>query len=373
LNLIKREVDKSKANILNFREHQYTLLPELINLCFDYLEIHGFNYDKEKLKIDVIDDISYNSSHHFATLIIKAKLFENTKTQNFFEIVIPKLIDGQVFRLNGANYCPQLFIADSPIVLKKKSKFLYSLFCPITIFNAENRIIFLGNNIPITRFLRLYYTNEEIVNFGFEENNEDEEFILQSFSNILNVMQSKDTIIDKIDKLFLDAWTYGLYKEFYNIEPSLKNILDLSFNLPNDISFIDLNYKRLVFIEYILSPLFKSISQTVNRLVLTNINPKTLNIKLGDIISHFFRVLRSANRIDNVNGFTALHNLKASFRNPNGGDVLPKEVSSIHETFKNKICPVVISNNSPGVVVQLVPEQNLKNLKYGIFDLEKKL
>ena len=377
MNLIKREIDKSKCNILDFREYQYSLIPELINLCFSYMETHGFTYDKNKAAIEVIDDISYNSKHHFATVIIKSKIGDNAKNSTFFEICIPKLIEGQIFILNGARYCPQFYIADAPIVVKENSISLYSLFSPITIYIPENRVIFLGNNIPISRFLKLYYSDDEIDNLNFKIDNtsESEEFILQSFSNILNIPPNKNDIKNKINKLFFDDWSLNLYKEYYGLGDNIdiKDLLDLS-NLISmeEVSFIDLKFKRLVFIEYLLAPLFKAVSGAVNKLVLENINPKFLNIKISDLITNFYSTLKSSNRISSTVGFP-VYNLKASFANPKGTDRLPKEVNSIHENFFKRICLVNISNSDPGKICSLIPEQNLKNLKYGIFDLGEKL
>ena len=74
-----------------------------------------------------------------------------------------------------------------------------------------------------------------------------------------------------------------------------------------------------------------------------------------------------------VNGFGgSLLDLKATFKNPNSVGELPNEVSSIHPSYKHKIDLVSISNTDPGKVVSLVPDQNLKSLRYGIFDFDNR-
>jgi len=374
LNLIKRVVDSNECNILQYREYQYTLIVELIRLCFKYLETHGFTYNKTKYNEDFIDDIAYTSRYHFSTVIIRIKISDNPKVMNFLEIVIPKLIEGQFFRLNGSLYIPQFYIADEPITIKKNSISLYSLFSPMTIYSGENRVIFMGNNIPIMRFLKLYYSDDEIknLNFPFEilDNEEPIDIVLHNFSKILGIPPVKKEIIDKIDLLFFDDWTSELYMEYYGIKPTLKSILDKITTMDSDnVSFIDLNHKRLIFIEYILSPLFKAVTSAVNKLVSDNHNPKLLGIRIGDIVKYFFNDLKKSNRYDNVNGFSGILNLKANFRNPKGGDDLPSEISNVHPSFKGKICPVTVSNTSPGESVTLVPNQSLRNLKFGIFDV----
>jgi hypothetical protein len=71
-----------------------------------------------------------------------------------------------------------------------------------------------------------------------------------------------------------------------------------------------------------------------------------------------------------VNGYSGLLDLKATFKNPNSQNELPSEVSSIHPSYKHKIDIISISNTQPGRVISLVPQQNLKSLKYGLFDFE---
>lgn len=251
------------------------------------------------------------------------------------------------------------------------------MFNPLTIYSIDNRIIFLGENIPISRFLKLYYDDDELKNvldsLGVENVvNEDLETCLKSLSNIFGVPPVKEEIIKKIDLLFFDDWTTELYKEYYGMKDvSMKEIFTLIFEkdgMENN-AFIDINHKRLVFIEYLLSPLFKITALNVNKMVTENKVPKLMGIKLGDIISYFFNDLKKANRYDTVNGFSGIINLKANFRNPNAGKELPKEISNVHQSFKGKICPITVSNTNPGESITLVPEQNLKSLKFGIFDV----
>ena len=104
MNLIKKEIDRSKCNILEFREYQYGLISELIRNCFKYLEVHGFTYDKLKYKEEVIDDFAYCSKNHYSTMILNIDVGfwkegnKGIKEKKFLNLTIPKLIDGQFFR-----------------------------------------------------------------------------------------------------------------------------------------------------------------------------------------------------------------------------------------------------------------------------------
>ena len=132
------------------------------------------------------------------------------------------------------------------------------------------------------------------------------------------------------------------------------------------IPFIDLRFKRLTFIEPLLRPYFKSITQA-SSLLLKGIQPRTLNIKLDSIVKKgFFGDLDGNSLYDLVNGFSGILSHKASFKNPFGKGELPKEVSSIHFTHKGRICTSSISNHDPGQIINLIPDQDI-DYRYGIF------
>ena len=118
-------------------------------------------------------------------------------------------------------------------------------------------------------------------------------------------------------------------------------------------------------------PFLKAVS-SASKYILNGQKPYKLSVNIGDIIKFFFTKMDKFNFYGVVNGFGgSLLDLKATFKNPNSTGNLPSEVSSIHPRYKDKIDLVSISNTEPGKVVSLVPEQNLRSLRYGIFDFDK--
>jgi len=378
MNLLNRNIDES-INILKFREYQYKLIPEIFRLSFNYLKTLGFEFNSLYYKEEIIEDINYNSINHFATKIYKIKLHDSKDW--FLRLSVPNLIEGQFFKLNGALYVPGYWLVDSPITIKKKSVFCYSLFNPITFFSDDNRVIFLGHNIPICRFLRLFLNENEIefiVGPKYLDSkylHEPYDYSILKLGELMGGIADPISIKEKFNKIFFDYWTEGLYKEFYGIdEINLDILLNLLVkNLCNneEKSFIDLRYKRLVFIEYLFIPFFRSIS-SASKYILNGQTPYKLSIDIGDIVKHFFTKMDKFNFYGITNGFGGgLLDLKATFKNPNSAGELPIEVSSIHPTYKGKVDLVSISNTEPGKVINLVPSQNLKSLKYGIFKFDE--
>lgn len=372
MNLINRSLKYEKSDILYFREYQYNLIYSFIELCIEYLIKLGLEIDKNIFSINIIEDVNYHSINHFACKLVKIKINNNSK-ELFLNLTIPKLIDGMFFKLNGVYYIPGFYIVDEPIIVKKNSSLLFSLFTPITLYTKENRAIILGNNIPLTRLFRIYYSEDEIQELAnllsFDYFPEKLELSVLQLADKLSCIPDKEHVQNRLETLFFDSWTKELYETYYNIENiSLKKVFNqllINYENKDNKSFIDLKYKRLVFTEFLLSPIFKSVSLAIPSL-LKGIQIYKLNVGLGDIIDYFYNKLNRFNLYDSVNGYSGLLGLKATFNNPSSNGELPSTVASIHNSYKGKIDPISISNADPGKNISLIPQQKI-DLKYGIF------
>lgn len=376
MNLLDRSANYEKSDVLKFREHQYNLIPQFIKLCISYLESLGMKINPTDYYESIIDDVGYHGINHFSTVIVKIKLSKSHK-EYFLNLTIPKLIDGNFFKLNSVLYVPGFYICDEPITVKKKSSIFYSLFTPMTLYTKENRAIILGDNIPLTRIFRLFYTEDEIIDLsehlGFEYIKESLNQSLIQLSDTFCCTPTLEDVTTRLNNIFFDPWTKGLYQTYYNFdEITLKNVFDqlvINYNNKEEKSFIDLHYKRLALAEILLAPLFKAVSVSIKN-VLKGTNIYKLNINIGDIIDHFYMKLNRFQMFDSVNAYSALLSLKATFSNPSGSGELPSEVSSIHKTFKGRIDPISISNTDPGKVINLCCDTKLSNLDYGIFKFD---
>lgn len=370
---------------MKYREFQYNMIEEFIYICFKYAMRFGFTYDSFEFKI--LDDTSYHSSTHFSFDKLRIKL--NGSDVNFLELDIPKLLHGTFFKLKGVYYVPLIYIFDEPLTFKKESLKMYSLFKPISMYFKDNRITFDSHNIPISRFLRIYENDNNVIK-EICEDIFNTQYIHESFDESIEKMAATfkcendpNYIISYLDNIFFDDWTKELYEVYYNIQDvSIINLMDIIISRKYNnqtFEFNDLNYKRLMFIELLLDPLFKSMGSFIYKLK-NNLNTNQIPIKTNAIITHFYASKESGIGSKNksgglsgntvysiVNGYSGLTSSKASFKNPKSQSDIPKSVSSIHESHKNKICPVTISNKSPGVLASLIPNQKI-NLRYGIFE-----
>lgn len=378
MNLIERVTKESVLS--SFRTVQYSRIPDMLITGVNYLTNLGLEYDPALYdqtvdSLKYIEDVIYSNIRHYACIVTKLKLVEDKNTW-FFALSIPELIQGMFFKLNSVHYIPLLYLTDEPIVLKENSMVMQSMFQPLTLYFAQNRVIFMGINIVLTDFLQLISTgwDQDLIDeieqyFQIDIHSGQLQHIVGYFSSKINTGRTVEEIKDKINLLFFDNWTKELYKKFYNFEPTIDTVLQtaLTRKMSNKkISFIDLRHKRLTFIEPLMRPFTKAVSDCAKGL-LKGHNIKSLKLNLSSIVTHYFGELDGNVIYDTTNGFSGILAYKATFKNPYGQSQLPREVSSIHWTHRDRICPNSITNSDPGQTVSLVPDQDI-DLQYGIFN-----
>ena len=381
MNLIKRSTQTTPLDA--FRTTQYNRIPEMIINGANYLINLGMEYDPKLYdgtidSLKMTDDLVYTRIKHFATTRVSLKHIDEKNTF-FVSMSIPDLIHGTFFQLNSVHYVPMYYITDEPIVLKEKSISIYSLFQPITLYFEQNRVIFMGINILMSDFLQLMTVGwpDEAVKMIESElkidlNANSLETIIKHLSQKLNCGQTVQEIKNKINLLFFDGWTHDLYRQFYDFDPIIDNVLKVALHRKIEgkkPSFIDLRHKRLAFVEPLMRPFTKAVGDAAKGLLKGN-SVKSLKLNLGVLVNHFFKDLDGNVLYDTTNGFSGILAYKASFKNPYGESKLPREVSSIHWTHQGRICPNSIANNDPGETICLVPDQEI-DLQYGIFKFSK--
>lgn len=380
MNLITRSIEKSP--VINFRSFQYSKLREIIALSLRYLFKFGFDYDPKIYNpdgsdIEFIDDVTYGGFNHFSTKLIKVSLF---KSKPFITTSIPELYQDIFFILNGTKYIPMCYIVDEPIIIKKNSIMISSLFQSITVYTKDNRVVFMRSNIVLEEFIKIItetwdnsYKKEIENRFNINLSSPINKQVIVNLSKKLNCSIDLIDIRKKINDLFFDEYTVRLYKKFYGIDNNLEDVFKKMFEKRQKtrVAFGDLRYKRLAFLEIILSPFLKAIGYAANILISNKFQRPSIPINLNAIVKHFFKELHSECLYDTVNGFSSLLAHKATFQNPfSTTGLLPTEVSEIHWTHKNRIDITSISNHEPGQTVFLVPNQQI-DLDFGIFQFTK--
>ena len=136
MNLLQNRVnnnDRDGLTISEFRKFQYDMIPDFIDLIVNYVSKQNGGYLQVKNKM-IRPKLTYQGIYN--TELVQTDVFVNNTNINdmdvneklFFKLYIPKLIYDSFFMINGNFYVPTLYILDKPIVIKKKSIKLFSLY-----------------------------------------------------------------------------------------------------------------------------------------------------------------------------------------------------------------------------------------------------
>jgi hypothetical protein len=385
MNLLQNRINSDEEvglTISQFRKSQYDMIPNFIDLIIKYVSKQNNDYLKIKRKM-IRPKLTYQGIYN--TELVQVEAYVNNTNFNdmevneklFFKLYIPKLIYGAFFIINGNFYVPTLYILDKPIVIKKKSIKLFSLFNSLSISLSHDIATFTRANIPLQYLFGVFLeTNEEkqiyadIANkFKLKYQPKNESDILNYFNNNIGRDTKKD-IIEFFDNLFFDDYTrylyQGCYPKLFNESVSLKEALiqSLKMKLDDEIpEYIDLNYKRLVFIELLLSPLFKRIGNIAAQAA-RGFFPDEVKIDHLQILKHFLNSPdkkkkgsegMSGNYLyDTVNLMSGMLMHKVSMINP-GSTSPPSTISDTHLSHYKRVCPISVSNQKPGEVISVLP------------------
>lgn len=385
MNLLQNRINGNQGDgltISEFRRFQYNMIPDFMDLIVNYVSKQNGNYLKVTQKM-IRPKLTYQGIYN--TELVQAEIYVNNATikdidvneKLFFKLYIPKLIYDSFFIINGNFYVPTLYILDKPIVIKKKSIKLFSLFNSLSISLNHDIATFTRANIPLQYLFGVFLETEEekqiyadIANkFKLKYQPKTESDILNYFNNNIG-KSTRENIIEFFDNLFFDDYTrylyQGCYPKIFNQDVNLKKALiqSLKMKLNEEIpEYIDLNYKRLVFIELLLSPIFKRIGNIAAQAA-RGFYPDEVKIDHLQILKHFLTSPdkkkkgsegMSGNYLyDTVNLMSGMLMHKVSMINP-GSTNPPSTISDTHMSHYKRVCPISVSNQKPGEVISVLP------------------
>ena len=256
--------------IEKYKRSQYDMLPMFLNNCMNFVSRH--NKDIELKSISINEKISYTSlsNTEFLDIEILVRDKESGEDKVFYKTRMPKLINDTLFLINGIYYSPVAYVLDKPITLKKASIKYYGLFNSCSIYTNNNMATFVGINIPIDLFLNLLLTQRGYRDIAVEfakkykmKYTDIETDRLNSYFNKVFGTDSIEEAIKYFDMFILDDYTRELYKASYKDkfkdDYTFTDIVVESINMlfdredkNTDLEFINLNNKRILFMEMLL-------------------------------------------------------------------------------------------------------------------------
>ncbi len=379
------DYENGKILIEDFRFYQHELIEYFLSTIVEYISNKNNNFLSVS-KIVKKECVVYSGLQNNELDLYSVFVFIDGVEHLFFKIYMPRLIYNNFYILNGHYYVPLFYIIDKPIIIKENSINLSSLFSSITLNIKEEMVTFIGHNIVLNNFIQLFLKNDQsnVVNDIYNRlsiKNMPERDLILYFNNIFNKTFSDiDSIINHIEMLFFDEYTKYLYSSCYSDNDieicSIKEIVKLSLSMfftGKRFNFIDLNTKRLCFIELLLAPLFK---KAANIAYQSSKGYKPIEIKVDQYIitKNFlksseknskkpknqkeigsFAGLSGKTLYDLVNLYSSILIHKCSFVKP-GMNSPPPEIKNVHFTHFGKICPITVSSQDPGKTLSIIPE-----------------
>ena len=136
----------------------------------------------------------------------------------------------------------------------------------------------------------------------------------------------------------------------------------------------DLSYKRIIFCELLLAPLFRKIIGIAVQST-KNFVTETIQIDLLAVLKFFLKTydkkkskekggLNGNYLYDTANLYSAILQSKISMILP-GVDNIPLELQTIHQSHFGRICPITISSQDPAKMVSVILTTKLN--QFGCF------
>lgn len=379
MNLLKRnnnsevsDFDNGEIFVQDYRKFQYEkIINYLLSLSISYISSKNNNY------IELVDNgivkkrrQTYNGIYQNELLeyTINVKSNYNNTNNEFLTFQIPNLIEDNFFIINGHHYVPMMYILDKPITIKKKSVKIYGLFSSMSMFLKENIVVFGGWKIPISFFMQILFKDDKysqklvgdyFQKYSIKMEHLSESNIIKNLNSKFHVQFSTEEFIDFMDNMIFDNYTRFLYQFCYKDIPNI-HLRDIIINaLQQDLSskvnnFIDLNNKRLIFIEMLFRPYLDLIGNIAFKVSRGEHMSSATNFNKRTISNYFLNHLDGRHLYDCVNLYSSIISLKVSMLGPEV-DSPPQAIKDIHPSHFGKLCPVSVSSKNVGETVTLTP------------------
>jgi len=393
MNLLQNRITTNIFDYINpvsFRQNQYNNIVPFIENAINFLSQQYKDY-LEIVETTIHERVNYMGVYNskFCKVQITTKNKLDGQESLFTTFYVPALLMNNYFYLNGCYYLPCLYLVDYPLSIKKKSIKISSLFNSITFYQKDDIVIFTGRNFNMDAFIQLFvdFDDETYEKYrdkiGKFHQKWDTDNLIELFSKKFSVNEkSVDKIVEKIESLFFDSYTYHLYKTCYPNELDedfgIKDIIRLALKeaLNGEKAFNDLMYKRVTLLEMLLRPFLDKISSLATEV--SKGVPKD-QMKMDELLitTYFLTSVDTSNPTgkkqmglsgnyiyDTKNLYSSILQPKATFLTP-GMETPPAAVKHLHPTHYGRICPITVSSQKPGETISLISDVELD--EFGLF------
>lgn len=371
MNLIKFEPKTTSDNIWKIVQDYravdhakvYTILDNMMN---NVTKLLPNNFKGVVTSEDNISSYLGDSASYYEKIIIK---MEADNHEQKLELLYPKLLQGNYFRMNGSMYVPILFLERSPIdVLKdeKKGNKIFINLLPtfnLTFNFQKNEVLFRKKSVELNTFMKVLFEDEDyqslvdneiITECEYTDNDREEHVYKMMGFHETNFFADKGlSLSDFFDNYILLDYFRGMFKDYFDVD-NIQDIVKLviKYHVDDiDINMSDIQNRRIVMNEYLINPIYEmylrllygAIDKNEKQAFLPTMNSRVL-------ITSGFRGLMHAGQYFNISlPYTSpvINKVSQDIYIINDGRI-PKSWTANHPSGFGKLCPISVSAQKMG-------------------------
>ncbi len=358
--------NKDWLTVKDFRTEDFAKIPDLLkNIYTNIKKIDPrFNFDLtfENQSSPYLEDMV---THHQ-----KVKINQSFEDQsNSISVLIPRLLHGNFFTLNGSHYVPLLFLEKAPIdrILNteaNKNKIFINLNAVYNFtFDFQKKTVqFRSKVISLDIFLKIMFQNDhdylvDLLDLGLidktEYTKEEYKKFVKNFLDFYKWEYFNEIDLPKwMDEFFVLDYYRAIFKDYYdvdNLNDIIKKVVEL-FVTEEDIDMATLSNRRVVLVEYLIRPLF----EIYTRLLYGIVDKKSQNFlptinEYAVITSGFNGLLHRGQLYDISNPYPAslVNKISQDIQIIKAGR-LPKSWQRNDKSGFGIICPISVSPQNMG-------------------------
>jgi hypothetical protein len=264
--------------IKDFRKHDFDKIEHILKNMYSNIQKLDPKFKFEMLFENQSTPYLEEGATYYKKLSIAQEYVDDTGAvqTNTLSTLIPRLMNGNFFQMNGSYYVPLLFLEKAPIdrILNheaKKNKIFINLNAVynFTFDFQKNMVHFRTKMISMDIFFRVLFAKdrdylEELKELGLvlklTHTKEDHKKFVKSFLDFYKWEYFNDIdLLEWMDNYLVLDYYREIFKNYYDIDnfgDIIKKVVEL-YVLDEVIDMATLSNRRIVLTEYLIRPLFE--------------------------------------------------------------------------------------------------------------------
>ncbi len=260
-------------HIKDFRKEDFAKIPDLLKNIYTNIKKIDSRFDYEIAFENQSSPYLEDMVTHHQKVQIKQSFEDQSNT---LSVLIPRLLHGNFFTLNGSHYVPLLFLEKAPIdrILNeeaKKNKIFINLNAVYNFtFDFQKKTVqFRSKVISLDIFLKIMFAHDheyliDLMDLGLidrtEYTKEEYKKFVKNFLDFYKWEYFNEIDISLwMNEFFLLDYYRDIFMDYYGINTLngiIKRVVEL-YVTSEDIDMATLSNRRVVLVEYLIRPLFE--------------------------------------------------------------------------------------------------------------------